>query len=85
MGSLSAQPDNSKRPMVFSRVKKTHDGLGGDLMGDGASSEAGCSLVSVWVREGERESQSGMRRGEERGKGYASLPSRDKGGPGCMH
>lgn len=24
-------------------------------MGDGASSEAGCSLVSVWVREGESE------------------------------
>lgn len=67
--------------MVFSpsRATRTHDALGsahrppsvGDLLGAGASSEAGCSLVSVCERE------PGMLRGvgeesEREGKGYAS-------------
>lgn len=54
MGSLCAQPDggaarsssnSSSSSDVLSSEKR--DALGGELMGDGASSEAGCSLVSA--------------------------------------
>lgn len=38
--------------------KRTRDGTGGDLLGDEASSEAGCSLVSAWVSEIESERES---------------------------
>lgn len=54
MGSLCAQPDggaarssSSSSSGVLSSEKR--DALGGELMGDGASSEAGCSLVSACV------------------------------------
>lgn len=60
-GSLRARPGNYKTPMASSRAKRTHGGLGsalgGNLMGCGASSEAGCRLVRVRVCVLERESE----------------------------
>lgn len=50
---MRARPGNYKTPMASSRAKRTHGGLGsalgGNLMGCGASSEAGCRLVRVRV------------------------------------
>lgn len=49
MRDRSAQRVSNASPAVSSGADNTRGRPGGELMGGGASSEAGCRLVSLWV------------------------------------
>lgn len=82
MRDRSAQRVDSAMAAVSSGAENTRGGPGGGLMGGGASSEAGWRLVRVWG-SARGESEWYVKGGVCGGGGYASLPVRDKGGPGC--